>query len=221
MIVESGKVYDFKKEFWQLTGITKSNWETRKEDLLEWLKNFYDYEIYDGKPIRIYIKEVYGNYMPLPRKLCSTKLSEQKKEDYKVYTIGALGHDFKPNSKSRIARAAISEFGKVKYGHNNPRYVAQTYVKDTFNEYGETNNKNVWVWYSTYVPIDDKTLEEWRNILSECHISESEAANAFYKQEQGEDITKEKNYYKEAQEKFKELHEGEFVVKVSYWKCKS
>ena len=219
MIVESGKVYDFKKEFWQLTGITKSNWETRKDDLLEWLKNFYDYEIYDGKPIRIYIKEVYGNYMPLPRKM-NDKLAKQKEEDYKTYTISALGNEFKPNSRSKIARDAIFDFGGERYGHENYKYVAQKFIKDTFNEYGETNNKYEWVWYNSYVPIDDKTLKDWQDILEECHISEKDAANAFYKQEQGEDISKEKNYYKKAQEKFKEKYH-DIIVKVAYWKCKS
>lgn len=219
MIVEAGKVYDFKKEFWQLTGITKSNWETRKNDLLEWLKNFYDYEIYDGKPIRIYIKEVYGNYMPLPRKM-NYKLAKQKEEDYKTYTISALGNEFKPNSKSKIARDAIFDFGGKRYGHENYKYVAQKFIKDTFNEYGETNNKYEWVWYNSYVPIDDKTLKDWQDILEECHISEKEAANAFYKQEQGEDISKEKNYYKKAQEKFKEKYH-DIIVKVAYWKCKA
>ena len=219
-VIESGKVYDFKKEFWQLTGITKSNWETRKDDLLEWLKNFYDYEIYDGKPIRIYIKEVYGNYMPLPRKLCSTKLAEQRLKDYETYTISALGNEFKPNSKSKIARDAIFDFGEEKYGHESYKYVARKYIKDVFNKYGETNNTWVWVWYNSYYPIDQDTLDDWRSILAECHISEKEAASAFYKQEQGEDISKEKNYYKKAQEKFKEKYH-DIVVQVAYWKCKS
>jgi hypothetical protein len=61
-MIEAGKIYDFKGEFFAITGITMYQFRNRKEDLLEWLKEFYDYELYDGRPIRIYIKEVIGEY---------------------------------------------------------------------------------------------------------------------------------------------------------------
>ena len=62
MQIEANKIYDFKKEFWPILGIKRNAWEARKEDFLEWLTNFYDYELYDGRPMRIYIKEVIGEY---------------------------------------------------------------------------------------------------------------------------------------------------------------
>lgn len=60
-MIEIG-IYEFKTEFWPLIGIKKNQWENRKEDLLEWLTNFYDYELLEGRPLRIHIKEVYGEY---------------------------------------------------------------------------------------------------------------------------------------------------------------
>lgn len=62
MIIEAGKIYNFKTEFWPAVGINKGQWENRREDLLEWLTNFYNYELVEGRPIRIFIKEVIGEY---------------------------------------------------------------------------------------------------------------------------------------------------------------
>ena len=217
MIIEKGKIYDFKKEFWAALNIKKNQWETRKEDLLEWISNFYDYEIYYDRPIRIFIKDIYGTYQPLPRKNLATMA--QKKEDYKNFTIAALGTEFKPNSKAKVSREAIASFGRERYGHDNTEGVARRFVGPVFNEYGECNNIRRWVWYSTYEPLDAQTLECWRHIMAEEHISEEEAANAFYRQEQGEDISKEKGYFKKARDRFKEEF-GEAPILVADWRLK-
>jgi hypothetical protein len=126
-------------------------------------------------------------------------LTAEKKEKYTTFTIAALGTDFKPNSQSKVARDAIESFGYNLYHHTSPEAVAKRFVKEPFKTYGETDNKKVWVWYSTYEKIEPNLLEEWRKILREEHIAEDEAANAFYRQEQGEDISVEKGYYKTAQ----------------------
>ena len=111
------------------------------------------------------------------------------------------------------------DFGYSKYGHTSVKAITARFIKEPFDKYGETNNTSVWVWYSTYTPLPNEILEHWRKILEEEHISEQEAANAFYRQEQGQDITKEKNYYKKAQERFKEEYK-DIPVLVKEWKCK-
>ena len=50
-------------------------------------------------------------------------------------------------------------------------------------------------------------------------IAEEEAANAFYKASQGQDITKEKQYYKDALDELKNIKK-DIPVLVSQWKCK-
>ena len=50
-------------------------------------------------------------------------------------------------------------------------------------------------------------------------IAEEEAANAFYKASQGQDITKEKQYYKDALNELKNIKK-DIPVLVSQWKCK-
>lgn len=141
MIIESGKIYNFKIEFWPMTGINKGQWENRKEDLLEWLAEFYDYELYEGRPIRIYIKRILGEYKPLPRKVNSRELTEQKKKRYTAFTIASLGTEYAPNSKSRVAREAMHSFGYEAFGHTSVPAVVERYVGPAMNEYGEHNNK--------------------------------------------------------------------------------
>ena len=109
----------------------------------------------------------------MPRKLPKQDaLNEAKRQDYTQFTIAALGTEFKPNSKSKVARDAIAAFGKDKYSHTNNEAVCKRYIKGPFDIYGETNNKTVWVYYSTYEPLDNETLEDWRNMLRSENIGE-------------------------------------------------
>lgn len=218
-MIEAGKIYNFKEEFFELTGITMYQFRNRKEDLLEWLKEFYDYELYDGRPIRIYIKRVIGEYKPLPRKVNSRELTAKKTKCYTNFAIASLGTEYAPNSKSRVAREAISEFGYEEFGHTSVPAVVERYVGPAMNEYGEHNDKYQWVWFIDYTPLPQDVLAHWATILKEEKISEEEAANAFYRQENGEDITKEKNSYKKAQKRFKEIY-GTIPVKVPEWRLK-
>lgn len=212
-------IYNFKTEFWPLVGINEGQWTRRKEDLLEWLYQFFDYALLEGRPLRIHIKEVYGEYLPLPRKINSTELTKEKERRYTEFVIASLGTEFKPNSKAKTTREALSAFGKKDYGHENVQSISKRYVGPAFDTYGETNNVKRWVWYSTYEPLDDKTLEHWRNIMREEHISEEEAANAFYRQEQGEDISKEKGYFKLARDRLK-MEYRDSAILVADWRLK-
>lgn len=221
-ILKTG-IYKFKEEFCSSLKISKYIYETRKVELLEWLKNFYDYEIIEVKPILIKINEVIGDYKPLPRKSYDTEAREvfqqEKKKDYEEFTIESLGNEFKPNSKSKIAREAIDKFGYEKYGHYSKEGVVRRYIKEPFDTYGETNNNNLWVYYKSYKPLEPEVLQEWRDILAEERIDEREAANAFYRQAQGENIDKEINYYKKALERFKEKF-YDTPIRVKEWRAK-
>lgn len=215
------KVYNFKDEFCKELNIPMNQAERRLPELLEWLKNFFEYEFFVGRPNRIQIKEIIGEYQPMPRKLPKQDaLNQEKIKDYTEYTIAALGTEFKPNSKSKIARDAIYDFGRKKYHHTNREAVVKRYVKEPFDKYGETNDVQVWVMYSTYEPLPDEILEDWRNILRIERIGEQEAANAFYKQEQGQDISQEKQYYNNAMQRFKEKY-NDVPVLVKNWKLKA
>ena len=78
------KVYKFKEEFCKELGIPNNQPDRRLKELLEWLKNFYEFNFFKGNPHRIEILEVIGEYRPLPRKVPKQdKLTLEKKEKYK------------------------------------------------------------------------------------------------------------------------------------------
>lgn len=78
-------IYVLKTDFFNIIKIPLTQYKQRKEDLMEWLKDFFDYEILEGKPIRIKINEVYGEYSPLPRKINTKELTLQKEKDYEEF----------------------------------------------------------------------------------------------------------------------------------------
>lgn len=210
------KTYKLKEEFFKLLNIPQYQWNKRKKDLLEWLKNFYDYKLHEDKIISIEILEVYGEYEPMPRKVKLTNM-EEKIRDYEKFTIASLGTEFKPNSKMKVVEEAINEFGYVKYHHTSKKAVAKRFVKPAFNKYGESDGVHKWVWYKTYEPLDEEILADWRRIMREEHISELEAANAFYRFAQGQDISKEKNYFKKARKRFSDKYH-DCAILVESWK---
>ena len=208
-----------RKELSQLYNISRYSWDKKHDEVMIHLQDFMNItEIKSEKGIYKYeVKgELPDSIPPLPRK---SEL-EKKKKDYELYTIKALGTEFKPNSKSKIAREAIRDFGQDKYGHKSQRSVVESYIKEPFDKYGVSDGNKYWCYYNTYEVLEPEVLEAWRKILKEEHISEREAANAFYRQQQGEDISKEKQYYQNALDRFKAEY-GSMPVLVSKWKCEN
>lgn len=213
-------IYKLKEEFCSELEIPQNQYDRRQKELFEWLQNFYDFEIIKGRPLRINVKEVIGEYAPMPRKIPEqTELTAAKKKDYQDFTIAALGTEYKPNSKTKVARDAINAFGRGKYHHSSYKAVAKRYVKKPFDEYGETNNQYYWVWYSDYEKLTEEQEIAWRSILRQEEIAEDEASNAFYKAAEGEDITEEINRYKQAQNRMVDEY-GDFPVRVREWRMK-
>lgn len=216
------KVYKF-NDFCKDLKITNYQKENRFQDLLDWLTNFYDYEFIPGgkgAAHNIFIKEIYGEYQPLPRKAPKQEaLTTEKIKDYEAYTIAALGPEYKPNSKTKIARDAINDFGKKKYHHTNAEAVSKRFIKKPFDEFGETNGQWRWVWYSNYKALEPEIEEKWHKILWEEQIAEDEASNAFYKLAEGEDISYELNKYQRAKNRMTEKY-ADFPVRVREWKVR-
>lgn len=212
------KIYLLKEEFWVALNIPKSQWERRKDDLLQWWLNFFDYEILDGRPLRIEIKEVYGEYQPLPRKISITNM-EEKMGDYERFAIASLGTEFKPNSKSKVAREAIASFGFEKYQHTSHEAVAKRFIKPAFDKYGECDNHYQWVWYNSYIPMTEEEVEAFRQILRNEQVSEQEVLNAFYCSESDDAILEKKQCFRKAIQKAKEQF-GDFGIRVPNWRLR-
>lgn len=215
-MIETG-VYQLKEEFIPLLEISSYQYRNRRKDLFDWFKDFFDYEIIDGRPITIYIKEVYGEYEQMPRK--TQERREEKIQDYDNFTKNSLTKEFRYNSKSKVAREAIASFGYDKYGHTSQRSVAARYVTPAMNKYGEQEHKYRWCYYSTYEKLEDEVYSDWKDMLRRYRIGEQEAANAFYRQEQGEDVSKEKNRFAKAVDEFKAKY-GDIPILSDRWRLR-
>jgi hypothetical protein len=199
--------------------ITRNSWERRHDELLEYLSEFISIkEVLDAKSKR-YVYEINEDELPdipqIPRK----SQMEEKIKDYSDFTIASLDIDFKPNSKRRIAKNAIYNFGLEKYHHSSDEAVARRFISPIMESKGEHNNTLIWVYYDTYEPIEKADLEYWRNVLDEEKINEREAANAFYRYAEGEDVSEEVSSYQRAIKRFKEKY-GTVPVRVYSWRLK-
>lgn len=196
--------YKLKEEFFKQLHISDNSYRRRREDLLEWLKNFYDYELIDGRPIMIHIKEVYDEYEPLPKKgEMGKSLTAEKEKDYAAYIESKFTDEWVYTSKMKESREAIEAFGKEKYHHSSAAAVAKRYIGPAMNIKCEKSLERYWVDYPSYKPLSEEQVAAWRQILEEEHISEREAANAFYKKCRGGDTSKEEGYFKTALERCK------------------
>jgi hypothetical protein len=214
--VEVG-VYNLKTEFFPLIGVNQGTWTRRKQELLDHLEDYFDYEILKTRPLSIDIKEVYSDFQPLPRKGEKTKL--EKQNDYEQYVLENFNSEWRLTSKAKESRDAIAAFGKKKYNHTSDRAVSDRYVGPAMEKYCEKDNKHVWVDYANYKPLEEDVLADWRSMLSKHKIGEAEAAKAFYRQAKGEDVSLEISYYENARTEFLEKY-GIVPVLVSSWKKK-
>lgn len=84
--------------------ISKRQWDERKEELLEYMKLFFDYEItLKGRSYCFTIKEQFSEYEPLPRK---TKVPE-----IMAFYAGEVDHilQYKPrNTGANLAREIVA-----------------------------------------------------------------------------------------------------------------
>lgn len=218
-MLKTNKVYKFKEEFCKELNIPANQYDRKQKELLDWLTNFFDFEFYEGRPLRIFIKEVYGEYMPLPRK--NTQTTKQKQEDVKNFVVNDyLTEEWQLASKCDAARKYNKKEGKKKYGWTNEKYIAQTYMKPVFSEYAENDGQLVWAWFETYTPLNQEAYDKWVKIREEEKIGEKEAAKGFYKIAQGEDAEKELSAFQKALERFKNEY-GDTPVLLDSWRLKS
>lgn len=162
--------------------IPKNQWIRRKEDLLEWLKQFFDYTTdFEAKTYSFTILDIYEEeYRPLPRKNYDNYTIEEKEKDYKQFVIEHLPKEFEFNSKAKMAREAIKDFGSEKYGHCSDNYVAHRFISKPMETYGEPNNEYRWVWSDSYEELSPEQYIEWLNLLRKHKVEDKEILNAFY-----------------------------------------
>lgn len=219
--VQKNTTYNFTKEFMPGLGITKNSWNTRKQDIKEWLKEFYDYTLSDTRPMLITIHAVYGDYEPLPRK--SRTISEESKQkitDYDNYVKQHLTPEFQIISKAKMARDAIEDFGLDKYSHYSHEAVARRYTGPAMEKYGEKGDNYYWVWYEDYTQPTEEILHEWFDLLKAHRVTDKDIVAAFNEDVElnvSKNIDSAKERYKAAMYEFKAKY-GDIVVRSGEWR---
>ena len=145
---------------------------------------------------------------------------EEKNEAYKNFILDKeLTEEFRPNSKSKVARDAIADFAMKEYRHYSARSVVNQYVGPLMEKYGEKSKDYIWVNYNTYQPMSPEEIVELKYIFKNFQMSEEEMQCAWIKQNQGQDVSEEKNHFNAAITFFKERY-GYRPILVAKWRLK-
>lgn len=181
--------------------ISKRQWEERKEEILEYLKLFFDYEItIKGRNYRILVKEQYMEYEPLPKKsrVPEIKAFYEKEVDH-ILTYK------KRNTGSNLAREIVACNNKQNHKEGTAANYIRPYLKTNY-----TVKDKEWCYVDyetfTYHKINKEQLEYLKQQFQKYLSSESVAdtiadADAGYISK--EDVyVKLKNNYNKAIESF-------------------
>lgn len=155
-MLEINKSYtteELKKEL----NISIKSWNTKREELLEYFYNFFNYDIVtEGRNKYYVITEIYGDYEPMPRK----KKSDEIKSYYAKETKKIVEKE--PwNTGSNIARNIIN---KDKNKYNHAQATISNYVRPVLREEYDVTEKRWMRLMDTYEPL----TEEQELYLQEC-----------------------------------------------------
>lgn len=167
--------------------ISKRQWEERKEELLEHMKLFFDYEItLKGRSYCFHIKEQYAEYEPLPRKA--------DRETIMAFYAKEVDHIllYKPrNTGANLAREIVHYNNQQNHKETTAANYIRPYLKANY-----TVHDKEWcmINYDTY-SYDVITPEELKFLNQQftLHLSSATIANAIADAEAGY-ATKEEVY---------------------------
>lgn len=117
--------------------ISKRMWEERKEELLEYMNKFFDYEIsYEGRYTYFNIKKQYDEYIPLPSKRDAQKISE-----YYYSETKKIVKEDPWNTGSNIARNIIARDENI-YNHKEATIAGyvRPIIKEKFISYPQESS---------------------------------------------------------------------------------
>lgn len=198
------KIYDL-EELKSTLHISKRMWNERREEVLEWMKLFFNYEItLKGRSYQFHIKEQYSEYEPLPRK--------SKIPEIKAFYETETGHilQYKPlNTGANVAREIEAKNNKYNHKDGTIANYIRPYIKARYDI-----NDKVWckINYQLYCyePIDEEELKYLNSLFSK-YLSSTTTADIMSEVEAGyinkeEGYEKLKGHYNDAIEAFKKKY---------------
>lgn len=199
--------------------ISKRAWEERKQEVLEWMKLFFDYEItLKGRSYQFHIKKQFIEYEPFPKK----KDTAEIKAFYEQETDHLI--QYKPlNTGANIAREINAKNNQYNHAEGTIANYIRPYIKAKYYV-----DDKVWckVNYADYCyePIEDQELKYLNSLFNKYLSSETTASiigdveAGYINQEEG--YNKLKGHYNDAMSAFKDKY-GFRPYKAGYLKNKA
>lgn len=195
------KIYNL-TEFKQALKISKRQWEERKEELLEYLKIFFDYSITMAKRgYCIEIKQQLCEYEPMPRK---SKMPEML-AFYEQETDHII--QYKPrNTGSNIAREIAAHNNKYEHAEGTIANYIRPVLKRNY-AIGEREWCEIDYEHFTYNPINEHQLnflkEQFKKYLSSDDVADTIGDVEAGYITQDEAYKRLKSHYNDAMDAFK------------------
>ena len=223
----------FKRDFC-LTFLKESEYvvKRRRQDLLEWLKNFFDYTfIKGGHADKIIIHDIYAEYEKIPKKQynIAKRLEKRKiKEDYlEDFIINALFEA--PASEEHLTYSFIAR--NIPYDDVQEVFegvtlqtIARYYAKPVLLRIAEQIPPKDWVWFTGYEKLTEEERNEWIKTIQE-EENKSIDKMRFRMRDmylfedawiEHKNIIKQDNFYKNAIHAFQDQY-GDFPVQSFRW----
>ena len=194
------------KEVQEMLGISSDTWRRRLDEILEFLKQFWDYEIIPYKRSSLFIvKRVYGEVPKLPRK---TRIKEIK-EFYRQETENVI--KINPwNTGTNVARTILSYSNPYEHKQDTGSRYVRPILKEEYSLSSERKWCELDYKHNLYIPISNEQ-EEFLRTMFRLYLSDDKTAEIIAAQEAGY-ITKDEvltalfGNYNSAMEKFVERY---------------
>lgn len=198
--------------------ISHNTWDRRHDDLLDYLQDFMN--IIEVKERGRYYYEIEGE---LPESIPTIPRKSRKAvkiQKYEDYTKDQLTDDYQPNSKSRVARLAIKNFGTKEFNHHSTEAVARRYVGPAMDKYGEHTERYYWVNYDNYKLMTDEQIAYLRQCFTENDLDEEQMETIAVDALNNKMPSQQKQLdYRDAIDQFRSEY-GFIPVKVPKWRLK-
>lgn len=199
-----------RKQLSEKYGITRSQWERRKQELLAHLKEYMDIEEYTDKNGYFFydiVGKVPDSIPPMSRKSYTT----EKTLDYEKFVLENLPTEPTLETKTNMSDMAIKEIGRRKWNHNSVQAVARRYVGPAMEKYGQKSDHTLWAEKSnishSYRALDQEELDALHKCFETVKLPPEEWA-ARYKEvmEDEAEYKRQSTLFKQALELFSRFY---------------
>lgn len=148
--------------FYQSVGVSRKVWSKNKEDVLDWLSNFFEYEILNNT--YVLIKKQIAEVQPYPRKSKCKK--EEMEKFYKFIAAMGIKDATSQTAVYKPVSVIAREYKDYIQAHTSHKLsTAEVYLRKAMKEIAVVDKKDSkWVWVnkdtSLCEPLTDAEVDE-------------------------------------------------------------